>query len=73
MQLRAGVWFDPDHEMRYLGSDPQLQTVWTRGEDELHWAVGFGLRFRRFQLDAAVDVSDRVNTVSVSSVYYFGR
>lgn len=73
VQLRAGVWFDPDHEMRYVGSDPQLQAVWTRGEDELHWAAGFGLRFRRLQLDAAIDVSDRVNTVSVSSVYYFGR
>lgn len=73
IQLRGGLWLDPDHEMRYTGPDPDLQAVWTRGSDELHYAAGFGLRFRRFQIDAGIDISDRVNTISISSVYYFGR
>ena len=42
------------------------------GNDRLHVSAGFGLVIgRRFQLDAAVDVSDETESISVSSLVRF--
>ena len=40
---------------------------------EMHYAFGAGLKFRDFQVDAGVDLSERLNTFSLSAVFYLGR
>jgi len=39
--------------------------------DEMHYSLGIGLAFKRFQIDAAVDLSERVDTVSISGIFGF--
>lgn len=58
--IRAGLWHDPAPDHRSLGSS-----------DELHVTGGIGIAFTKFQLDAAVDISDSMNTYSVSAIYGF--
>lgn len=41
------------------------------GDDEIHYSIGAGIVFKRLQLDAAMDFSDRVNTLSLSGVVFF--
>jgi long-subunit fatty acid transport protein len=70
--LRGGAWLDPDHRLRFEGNEPELdRAFFRRGTDELHWSAGVGVVFQRFQLDFGVDVSDLVNTFSVSTIYGF--
>ncbi len=69
LAFRLGVWLDPDHRIRYTGDDPFVRALRQPGEDEIHFAVGFGLAFARFQLDLAIDLADRVDTVAISTVY----
>ena len=70
--LRAGVWVDPDHRIRFTGTDEPLDlAIFRRGSDEVHFALGAGVAFERFQIDAAVDLSDLVDTVSLSAIYGF--
>ncbi len=73
--LRGGVWLDPDHRLRFEGTpvlDELLDAaLFQRGEDEIHWSAGVGLVFRRFQVDLGIDISDLVNTVSLSTIYGF--
>jgi hypothetical protein len=60
--------------MQYTGAPearPRLATLWRPGEDEFHVAPGVGFAFQKFQIDAALDISERVNTVSFSTVYRF--
>lgn len=76
--LRAGVWHDPRHSIRYEG-DPgtalgptALATLFAGGKgSQMHASVGAGWAFRNFQLDAAADFSDLTDTYSVSAVYRF--
>ncbi len=68
--LRGGVWLDPDHRIRLEADEPVLdRALFRRGDDEMHWTVGVGFVFRRFQLDIGVEVSDLVDTVSLSTIY----
>ena len=69
--LRAGVWLDPDHQMRATLDDPYEHALLPRGKDEWHYSAGVGLAMDRFQVDLALDVSDRLNTVSLSAIYNF--
>jgi hypothetical protein len=39
------------------------------GDDELHYAVGFGAAFEHFQVDLGIDLSDRQDMFSVSGIY----
>ena len=49
-----------------------LEERFDGGEDRLHVSAGFGVVIgRRFQLDAAVDVSDQTESVSVSTLVRF--
>ena len=47
--------------------------LYQRGEDEVHVTAGFGLAFRNIQIDFGIDISDLVDTVSVSAIYKFGK
>ncbi len=59
--LRAGVWLDPDHRLRAT-DDADLDSRALRPA---------GDAFERLKLDLAVDVSDLVDTVSLSAIYSF--
>jgi long-subunit fatty acid transport protein len=69
--LRFGAWLDPDHQMRATSDDPYTRALLPRGEDEWHYSAGLGLAMQRFQVDLAVDLGDRLDTVSLSAVYNF--
>ena len=71
--LRWGLWRDPNHEIEYVGPDVSQRPIFSPGDDELHYSLGLGLKFRDIQLDAAFDTSDRIDTFSLSAVFYFGR
>lgn len=65
---RLGVWNDPAHEAESVTGS----SVFPPGEDDLHWSGGIGLVIKEdFQIDAAIDLSDRVDTVSFSVVRFF--
>ena len=78
--VRIGSWFDPDHKMTFDGDPLVLDNIDDRanaglffeGDDEVHVSAGVGVVIgKSFQIDAAVDVSTLVNTVSLSGVYRF--
>jgi long-chain fatty acid transport protein len=72
IELRLGAWSDPDHKMRFDSADPRdllLATRFQPGHDEIHLTGGFGLYIgggQRYKLDAAVDLSDRLDTLSLA-------
>jgi len=70
--LRLGAWYDPAHTVEYTGPDEPLRTRFRPGEDEIHGAAGVGLVIREnLQVDAAVDISSRIKTASLSFVKFF--
>ena len=69
--MRFGAWLDPDHQMYATVDDPYMQAVLPRADDEWHYTAGLGIATQRFQVDLAADLSDRVNTVSLSAIYNF--
>jgi long-subunit fatty acid transport protein len=69
--LRLGAWLDPDHQMYAIVDDPYMQAVLPQGDDEWHYTAGLGIAMRRFQVDLAADLSDRLNTISLSAIYNF--
>lgn len=69
--VRLGAWFDPDHRLRYEGRNALLRARFAPGEDELHVAGGVGIVVLRTQLDLAVDLSEPVDTLSLSAVARF--
>ena len=69
LAVRAGVWRDPNHQVQSDQDNEIIQALVGSGDDELHYAVGFGAAFESFQIDLGVDFSDLQDTVSVSGVY----
>jgi long-subunit fatty acid transport protein len=69
--LRAGTWLDPDHQIRSFEDDPLERALLRRGEDEWHYALGVGTVFKHLQVDLAIDLSDLVDTASLSVIYGF--
>ncbi len=69
--LRAGVWLDPDHRVRDVTPNPYNRAIFQGGDNELHLALGFGLALSRFQLDVGADLSEMVDTLSVSAIVSF--
>lgn len=69
--LRLGVWRDPDHQVRYRGENYVAEGVLRGGDDELHFAAGLGFVLEKVQIDLGVDLSDPVDTVSLSTIYSF--
>jgi len=69
--FRLGLWHDPDHRLRYQGRNPVLRARFASGEDQLHLCGGLGVVLGRAQVDVAVDASDLVDTVSLSTVARF--
>jgi hypothetical protein len=76
--LRAGSWLDPDHRTIYdepVGTDPNSRSQATQfpdiGDDEIHYSGGLGFVFGAFQIDAAIDFSELVDTAALSFVFSF--
>lgn len=75
--LRAGVWQDPEHTVRFQGEPASAgdalanAVLFSTGADETHVSLGFGWAFEKFQVDAAFDASERNETVSLSGVLRF--
>lgn len=69
--LRLGAWSDPDHQLRATSDDPFARARQPRRDDDVHYSAGLGVAMRRLQIDLAVDIADRVDTVSLSAVYKF--
>ncbi len=69
--VRSGVWLDPDHRIRTVSNNVVEQALLRGGDDELHYTVGLGLAFDRFQIDLGVDFSELVDRVALSAIYNF--
>lgn len=75
--LRAGLWHDPAHGVRYTGetttADQVVQSsAFTGGKSEMHYAGGLGLVIgEHVQIDGAYDSAPAVRTASASIVVRF--
>ena len=67
--LRGGLWRDPNHQVDSDLDSPIVGGLIGRGADELHYAVGLGVAFQRFQVDLGLDLSDRQDALSISGIY----
>lgn len=78
LALRGGLWYDPNHQM-YIDADeqtglpaPRWALLHPRRDGTSHVSAGVGFTTRRhFQFDAAIDFSDLVDTLAVSTVWRF--
>jgi len=68
---RVGAWLDPDHALCGDSADSPYPCEAGGRSDEVHVTLGFGLAFRRFQLDLAVDASRSQMTSSISGIFSF--
>jgi hypothetical protein len=67
--FRTGVWREPGRSQDlFIGSVP-IGSISV--EARTHFALGFGLAFKRFQIDVGGDFSDRTSIGSISIVYSF--
>lgn len=71
LALRAGAWLDPDHVLRATSDNPYTRALLPPTGDKMHYAIGFGIAFERFQIDGALDFSELVDTLSLSAVFSF--
>jgi len=69
--LRLGVWRDPNHKIHYTGERELSQARFLPGTDEIHISGGLGIVIGRSQFDIGLDLSDRVDTLSFSTVASF--
>jgi long-chain fatty acid transport protein len=69
--LRLGAWLDPDHQLHATSDDPFVRAMLPPGKDEWHYSAGLGIAMDRFQVDLAVDIGERLDTVALSAVYNF--
>jgi long-subunit fatty acid transport protein len=78
LSFRGGIWHDPSHQQYFDGDPvtglpaPRWAILHPRRDGSVHVTGGIGFVTRRhFQLDAAVDFSDVVDTLSISTVLRF--
>ncbi len=86
LALRAGVWGESDHQVRYVGVNPRLAGRFGSGEESVHAAAGFGwthpfaasgssasnrLRPTSISIDLGFDASRRRQLASGSIVVRF--
>jgi hypothetical protein len=66
--IRSGLWRDEGVSLghRSLTSGPIPV-----GSDEIHFSIGCGVAFKKFQLDVALDLADAGDTGSLSMIYAF--
>ena len=71
--LRLGGWWEPAHEVDYVGLYEELKPLLgDKGQGKAHFSAGLGFVVREdFQIDAAADFSENVDTLSLSIVKFF--
>jgi long-subunit fatty acid transport protein len=76
--LRAGLWWDPDHSIRYepTAAGDSIDLLYTAtlpgGEDVMHYTVGGGIVLSsRIEINAGADWSKRTTAVTASAVVRF--
>lgn len=73
--LMGGAWLDPDHTLVFDGDcDPNcFRPAYFQdlGDDEVHLSAGVGFKLGAVEVDAAADLSDRIDTYSLSTVVRF--
>jgi hypothetical protein len=75
--VRTGLHQDRDHRIRADFPDGETgfglanNATFPAGEDQNHFAVGFGFVLRKLQLDAAADFSDTTTEAVVSLTFEF--
>ena len=79
-KFRGGVWYDPDHSVRFRPSMPatsiedrlfneRLGVALSTGKNLVHYTGGLGLSLSpRFELNGGFDVTTRSRTISASCV-----
>lgn len=70
LAVRLGLWRDPDHRV-HSDAGPFEPATLPPGDDEVHYAIGFGAAFERFQIDLGADFSDLRDTIALSAIYKF--
>jgi long-subunit fatty acid transport protein len=73
LALRGGWWREAAHEIAFRGDvhslhDGAAAVLFPGGDDEDHWAVGFGFSWPQFQVDLAFDRSEGYSVGSLSMV-----
>jgi hypothetical protein len=78
LALRAGVYNEPDHIIRFTGTtgDPLSDSCWKElfpgGKDQIHITGGLGLVLNdSLQIDTAVNIADKQQQFSISGVQRF--
>ena len=71
LAVRVGAWLDPDHRLCGAAADSAYPCATGARSDEGHVTLGFGMAFKRFQLDLAVDGSRSEVTSSISGIFSF--
>jgi long-subunit fatty acid transport protein len=69
--IRLGAWAEPPHRFTYVGPSLIDRAILHPGDDEFHFAFGAGLAVERFQIDFGLDLSDQLNTASLSAIFSF--
>ncbi len=66
LPLRFGVYTDPAHRIHAVSDDPDLQTLFPKADDRVHFAFGTGLVFSYGKIDIAFDFSENYNQLFLS-------
>jgi long-chain fatty acid transport protein len=70
--VRAGFFTDPDHKIRFTGTEVPERAVFPGGKDQVHVTGGVGIvPIPSLQIDFAVNQSDSVQELVISTVYRF--
>ncbi|MDH3745842.1 MAG: outer membrane protein transport protein [Acidobacteriota bacterium] len=71
LAVRFGAWLDPDHQFQTDSDEPFDRALTPPGEDEVHVAAGVGVAFEKLQIDLGIDLSESIDTASLSAIYSF--
>jgi long-chain fatty acid transport protein len=70
LAARAGAWYEPDHRVCSTTTGSAYQCA-DGSAAQVHVTAGFGVAFRRFQLDIGVDQSRELAAFSISGILSF--
>jgi len=78
--IRAGIWYDPNHAVRYLSDnsngqvDVRLKAMLPGGDDLVHYCFGFGVPLSQvLEVNAGADLTSKRRYVSGSLVVRLPR
>jgi len=73
LALRAGYYYDPAHDIEYMGEDSTTQLIYPGGEDLQHLTAGVAIVFMKsVNLSMAIDAADNDDyRVAISLAYQY--